>query len=78
MILRFSNLYLGNHLDYFGIKLRSMDAQVLSRLFYAKIIQSTTATTSIVCCENCIMKCKYSPSLAEGARGWVKSKNPSL
>ena len=49
MILRFSNLYLGNHLDYFCIKLRSMDAQVLSRLFYAKIIQSTTATTSIVC-----------------------------
>ncbi|MGX2982478.1 hypothetical protein, partial [Helicobacter sp. 23-1045] len=39
---------LGNHLNYFCIKPRSMDAQVLSRLFHAKIIQSTTAITSIV------------------------------
>ena len=53
------NLYLGNHLDYFCIKLRSIrriyersevaiDAQVLFRLFHTKIIQSHTATTSIV------------------------------
>ncbi|MGX2982760.1 hypothetical protein [Helicobacter sp. 23-1045] len=40
-------------MDYFCIKPRSMDAQVLSRLFHAKIIQSTTAITSIVCNANC-------------------------
>ena len=44
------NLSLGNHLDYFGTKFRSMDAQVLFRSFRTKIIQSTTATTSIAIC----------------------------
>ena len=43
-----SNLFWGNHLNYFCIKFRSMDAQVLSRSFHTKIIQSTTAITSIV------------------------------
>ncbi len=42
------NLFWGNHLDYFCIKPRSMDAQVLFRSFHTKIIQSTTAITSIV------------------------------
>ncbi|MGX3011166.1 hypothetical protein ACWIUD_06355 [Helicobacter sp. 23-1044] len=45
---RFAICVLGNHLLCFGTKFRSMDAQVLSRLFHAKIIQSTTAITSIV------------------------------
>ena len=40
-------MFWGNHLDYFCIKFRSMDAQVLSRSFHTKIIQSTTAITSI-------------------------------
>ncbi|MGX2983566.1 hypothetical protein [Helicobacter sp. 23-1045] len=40
-------MFWGSHLNYFCVKLRSMDAQVLSRLFHAKIIQSTTAITSI-------------------------------
>ena len=43
-----SNLFWGNHLNYFCIKFRSMDAQVLFRSFHTKIIQSTTAITSIV------------------------------
>ena len=41
------NLFWGNHLDYFCIKFRSIDAQVLSHSFHTKIIQSTTAITSI-------------------------------
>ena len=55
----YGNLYLGNHLDYFCIKLRSIrriyersevaiDAQVLFRLFHAQTMQSTTAIASIV------------------------------
>ncbi len=46
--MRQGNLFWGNHLNYFCIKPRSMDAQVLFRSFHTKIIQSTTAITSIV------------------------------
>ncbi len=46
-LCRRDNLFLGNHLNYFGTKFHSMDAQVLFRSFRAKIIQSTTAITSI-------------------------------
>ena len=42
------NLFWGNHLRCLWIKLRSIDAQVLFRLFHPQTTQSTTAITSIV------------------------------
>ena len=46
--IKFCNLFWGNHLDYFCLKHRSMNHQFYFCGFQAKIIQSTTAITSIV------------------------------
>ena len=60
------NSSLGMQFAPFPHKTAFDEHQVLSHLFHAKTAQSHTAITSIVCCENCIMKCKYSPSLCGG------------